>query len=159
MADFFHVVGYFPSNREQAVVLFLDQSRANLRRRFLRPYRRGQKITLGDGNIVALADLIRVQIIRTDKTSDAALRDLQISSRQEIDRINAESESYSLISAGYGWSTDDIIYTGEDVTAEFINSGPGHVSSVSAFFSNGWTVALGTGVILLILAILFAPPA
>lgn len=154
MGEYFHVAGYFKPNPEAVEVLFLDLTRSELQRKFIRPYDRGERVLLADGRLATLQDLTRVQIIRTEDPSEEALRALQVSHQKAMDELNSSSSGAFFFSIGYGLSSDDIIHTGDEVTSSFISGPPGHPSRLLTFVSNNWTVTIVGGIIVVVVGLL-----
>lgn len=150
VSEYFHViVDVGDSNRR---VLFTDLSKQSLKTQFLEPYRRGQKI-LHLGEFIDLGNLSKLHIIRTTKPKSEELEELQISSRRDIDEVNARSSGFTFISIGYGWNDEDIVFCGDDVTSQFIQPIPSSNWYLKDFWQIAGVVVAIVGVILAYLAL------
>lgn len=132
----------------------MDLSKDDLDRKFLRPYRRAEVMVLPDGRLPSVKDLVRVQIMRTSEPSEVVLKALQVASRKQIDDLNAGNEWVTFVSPGYGWSPEDIVLTGDDVTTDFVTAAPGSGLTLGKFLSDGWTITIGGGLVLLVIGLL-----
>ena len=145
MAEFFHVL-IMPSNNPERLLL-ADLSRTDLERRFLRPYKRGEKLTVS-GQIVDPHALDRVRIIRTDAAKESAMDAVRQKGFAATDRTNADlhSSGVFIMPSLYGSDTD-IEHAGEDVTAAFVKGAPGSGKDVWGYLNNRWVVGIGSAVI------------
>lgn len=114
---FLHVV-IERAEDNKPLFLFGDLTKAELKKRFLRPYKLAKPV-LKENRVVDLAGVTGVHIIETDKPLDAALKQLQVESNERIDRFNREAGGVFIVSAGSGWVNEDVVHCGEDVTAKF----------------------------------------
>lgn len=105
-------------------VLFADLSLADLKKRFIAPYERGNSFFSGN-DLVVPSDLRSVQIVRTESTEQEEREHINKESRAQIDKINRESSWAVFISPGSGYQPEDIAEAGEDVTHSVIKGPPG----------------------------------
>lgn len=117
-----------------------------LRKQFMGPYRRGATILCGR-EVVDLAQVKTVTIIRTQRSRDEELEDLQEKSRRRVDDFNRGSQSVVLISPGHGYDADDIVEAGEDVTADYISGPPGGPTLFGSMVNHPWTLTVLGGLI------------
>lgn len=137
---------------EKPLFLFGDLTKAELKRRFLRPYKLAKSV-LKENRVVNLAGVTAVHVIETDKPLDAALRQLRVESNERIDRINRESGGVFIISAGSGWVDEDVVHCGHDVTAQYVTSPPGEgtlASRALALLHNPWVLRVGGGLLVIV---------
>ena len=147
--SFFHVIAAFEDRPKELVSVFMDLSRRDLKTRFLKPYARGENLVSGN-HILPVRSIRIVRVIATERQSKSELEDLQRESRAKIDELNRKSKDAVFILLGVGYKDEDIVYTGTDVTAQFINVAPGAkdmVARVISFLNNGWVVAVGGGIL------------
>jgi hypothetical protein len=146
--DFHHVLLTLTEAPSKLRCVLADLSEDQLKRQFLRPYRKGKNILCGN-QVIQISSIRSVQIIRTKKTSERELSELQDRSFKEIQELNRQSESVVIISPGRGYNAEDIVETGEDITSQHIIALPGHGTSgiLQELLRNQWVVAIGTGLI------------
>lgn len=155
MPSFFHVL-YSKTPDGEYSVLYTDLDERGLLNKAIKPYKRGASQMMG-GSRFNFSDIQRIKIIETDEQSSACLKKLYDRSSQEMDNLNRNS-SMKIIGIPYGLATEDIEHCGTNVTDKYISGTPGAgdwLTSVSAFFSNPWVLTVGTGVILLLVGLLF----
>lgn len=155
MTGFLHVVVKL-SGEPKPRCLFSDLSSSDLRSKFVRPYRSGQSIMVGN-RVVSLSQVTEVRIIQTAANMATSLKEVQRESLNRIERFNREVHGAFLISAGSGWEDEDIVETGEDVTANYVQGPPGHglsgwAGTAIAFAKDQWVVTIGGGLMLLLIA-------
>ncbi|MCC5879711.1 MAG: hypothetical protein JJU03_07445 [Idiomarina sp.] len=141
---FLHVV-IERADGDKPVFLFGDLSKAELKKRFIRPYSLAKPV-LKENRVVNLANVTVVHIIETEQPLDAALKLLQVESNERIDRLNRESTGAFIVSAGSGWVNEDIVHCGEDVTARYVTSPPGEGTPASralALIHSPWVLRVG----------------
>lgn len=144
---YFHVLVEFQDAPKKARCIFSDLTSKELESKFLRPYRRGQRMLVGS-EVIDTMTITSARIIETRKTSDAELQEIQKKSHQEIDDFNRDPSTVVLISIGRGYDPEDIEEAGEDVTARFINLPPGyHPGLATQIFNHPWVIAIAGGVI------------
>lgn len=143
---FFHVVVWIKPLAGIARMLHSDQSESELKRNFLKPYRRGRRTVL-DGEIIDLRDIATVKIVKTESSKDDELQALRKRSTAEIDTINRSSRDFVILARGQGWEDEEIADCGEDVTAHYVKGAPGEASFISTILAHPWTVGLGTAVL------------
>ncbi len=126
-----------------------DLSKAQLLAQFVQPYRKGLDLVCGN-EIVSLASLRRVHIVRTERTDEQERSALSEKSLKEIEAINRAADGLVFLNPGRGFEPEDILEVGADVTAEFISGPPGSAPGLQRVFrllSNQWVVAVGAGLI------------
>lgn len=140
--SYFHVVAYFEDAPQKLRCLFDDLSEQELRDRFVKPYRKGKDV-LSDSEIVKLASVHKVQIVRTNRVSEAERKDLRENSSREIDEMNRRGGPV-IVSAGRGYEKADIVEVGDDVTSEYIGGPPGYqeASRIRRLMYNPWVLAI-----------------
>ncbi len=152
---YYHVLCEFGDDKE-AKLIFSDLSKRQLRKKFIYKYRLGSELFL-EGRVLSLMSVKSVQVIRTALPIEKELKKLQKESGERIDRINRESNSFKLVSVGSGWHQEDIVESGENVVSQFISESPGQgtlITRTIAFLHNAWVLRLGSGVILIIVALI-----
>ena len=122
--SYFHVIAKLSSNKEQSCV-FYDLSSTELNQKFLKPYEKGLDF-LSQNTVVRVNELEAIHIIETENNIDTELKAIQRRSREEIDRINRES-NVKFLSLGRGYAQEDIIEAGVDVTQKHIKGPPGYL--------------------------------
>jgi hypothetical protein len=148
-SSFHHVLLSLSDSSDGMRCILSDLSATELRKKFVKPYRKGNSIFL-DNVVLPLAQTKTVQIVRTRNTSEVERTVLRDKTRRQIDELNRTSPSVVLISAGRGHDPEDIAECGEDVTAEYILGPPGHAASgfIAKVILHPWVLAIGTGLIL-----------
>lgn len=129
--------------------IFTDLSEPQLLARFVKPYRNGMDLICGN-EVVPIAALRKIHIVRTARKDQQERSDLNAKSRKEIESINREPGGVVFLSLGRGYDPDDILEVGEDVTAEFISGPPGgahNQTRISRLLSNPWVQGIGIGLI------------
>jgi hypothetical protein len=114
--------------------------------------RKDGKDIFSSGEILPIASISRVKVIKTDDPKDIELEKLRKESRNKTDEFNRNS-SVVLISLGRGYHDEDIIHCGNDVTSEFIDTAPGEGTRLQRFIKalhNPWVVRIGGGVLLIV---------
>lgn len=156
MDKYFHVLVKMNKAPEKLIFLFGDLTEKELKSRFIKPYKRKETLVRGN-DLIALSDVSAVHIVRTKKKKDVCLKELQVSSGEQIDEMNKDSDETGvvIISAGSGWEDEDIVEVGEDVTNHYIHGGCQGDTWFNKIANNQWTIALGTGLILLLLGAFF----
>jgi hypothetical protein len=92
--------------------------------------------------------------METSEPLDDALKRLQKESRERIDRLNRESDSVVIISAGSGWQEKDVVECGKEVTGKYIIGPPGEgtwLTKISAILHNPWVLSIGGGLALIVI--------
>jgi len=144
--SYFHVLVKFSGDNEAIECIFKDLSQEQLKRQFLKPYRKGNRLLSG-ARVIDVMSIAWTQIIHTERLSEIELKIIQERSLQEIQDFNRNS-SVVLISAGRGYADEDIAEAGEDVTAMFIKHPPGAAPSVVvSILNHQWVVAVIGGII------------
>jgi hypothetical protein len=105
-------------------VLFADLSAAELKERFLGPYEKGRAFFSGN-DLISPSALRSVQIIQTDRSSEAERDEINRKDRENIDRLNNSSPGVFFVSLGGGYEPQDIAQVGVDLTHDLIKGPPG----------------------------------
>lgn len=129
--------------------ILTDLSEPQLSAQFVQPYRKGIDLICGN-ELVSLASLRKVHIVRTERTDTQERSALNDKSLKEIEAINREPGGVVFLSLGRGYEPEDILEVGTDVTAEFISGPPGNAQGlqrVLRLLSNQWVVTVGAGLI------------
>ena len=123
---FHHVIAKIePEDKPR--VLFADLSATELKERFLAPYEKGQAFLSGH-DLISPSALRSVQIIQTDRSSEAERDEINRRDRDRIDRLNDSSSGVFFLSLGGGYEPQDISEVGVDVTQDLIKGPPGFKS-------------------------------
>ena len=140
--SYFHVVVHFEDAPQNPRCLFDDLSEQELLVRFVKPYRKGKDV-LSDTEIVKLASVHKVQIVRTERVSAAERKDLREESSRRIDELNRRGGPV-IVCAGLGYEKADIVGVGTDVTSEYISGPPGYqeTSRIRRLLYNPWVLAI-----------------
>jgi hypothetical protein len=148
--SFFHVV-VNTKDSESPACIFKDISEAELRKKFLNPYKLGKSVFF-DGNIVSVYEFRKVKVVRTSLSHEKELKEVQISSQKQIEEMNSLSTSVAIISFGWGYEDHEIESCGKEVTGKYIDSGPGQGTTTSRlleFMKHPWVVRIFGGLTLL----------
>ena len=152
--QYFQVVGWFKPLSGYAHTIRKDLSERELRREFLGPYSRGERI-LVDGETFDLMDLTSVEIIQTTRQFDEIFREME----DEHDQQNLDRMADGVFMLPGPLTDDAILEAGTNVTQKFITypagarKGPGLIRTV---VEHPWVSAIVTTVIAaLILAYVF----
>lgn len=152
----FHV--FIRLNESEAdQVLFVDLSEADLQRKFVTPYLEGSDI-FDDGSIIRMADIGKITVLSSALTADGTLRKMAADHQAELERIK-RVEGLNVMGSYCGREVTELIGYCEDVTQRTIARGPGtgtRRTKVERVLVNPWIVAIGSGVLLLLFAILGA---
>ncbi len=152
MTEYLHVV-IENSDSKEPLLLYGDLSEKDLRRKFLRNYQLGKSV-MKNNQVVDLSTVTSVKIIKTSVTLDAAFEQLQKDSNERIDKLNRESSSLVIVSAGRGWKREHIAECGKEVTDKYISEPPGQgtwLTWVGTILKNPWMLSIGGGLILVVL--------
>ena len=147
---YYHVLISDRKNSKAFRCLLSDLDERTLCAEFVKPFRRSKDL-LVNGRIYRASEIAAVQIRVSESPADHELRRIQKESWEAIERRNRDS-SIMFISAGHGYSSDDIHLAGEDVTGRFLNAAP--VSESGNWIYNPWVVTLVGGLIIAVLAAL-----
>lgn len=145
---YFHVVAWTRQSTEDPIFLFGDLSETQLKRQFVRPYRSGGKLHLGQ-RVLNAAELMGARIIETVEPKAEALKAMQERSLRQIDEVNSHTSWEYWVSTGYGWDDEDIAYAGNDVTTRYVNGRPGSPSLSYQIVHSHWLRVVGAGLVLL----------
>lgn len=121
--------------------LLTDLSADDIRKKFVRPYLKGQHILCGN-NQIDVFGITKLLIICTEENSKNARKKINEESLRRIDELNAQGGPM-LISAGSGYNAEDIREAGVDVTSEFITGSVGSKKSLPWYVNLIITVAGG----------------
>lgn len=146
---YYHVLLRYHDSPNRVSCLLSDLSEKDLRKRFIKPYRSGKSFFCKN-EVVEVSRIQKVMIVETEKNSAKELKELQDKSRKEIQEFNRSSDSLVLISPGRGYSEEDIIEMGQDVTAKYVFGPPGRGTQwiiISDALNHPWISAIGTGLI------------
>lgn len=145
---YYHVLIELQDDPKKVRCIFSDLTSKALESKFLKPYRRGQRMLVGTEVVDTMA-ITSTRIVETNRTSDIELREIQERSRNEIDEFNRSSDSVVLISTGRGHVLEDIEEAGANVTTRFIKTPPGQGQSdlFARILSHPWVVAVVGGII------------
>lgn len=149
MSKYFHVVITL-KDKSKAMFLYGDMTEAELRKKFLKPYKLG-KAVLKENEVVNLADVTAVDIIETDAPLQDELKKIQIESGRKIDEINSSNSGVFIMSLGAGYHDEDIVGGGTKVTDRYITTPPGSGTIGSSFLErlhNPWVLGIGIPVLL-----------
>lgn len=155
---FHHVLLTLSEEPSKPRCVLSDLSAGQLEKQFLRPYRKGENILCGN-QVIHITSIKRVQIIRTEMTSQYELSVIQDRSYKEVQEFNRQSDSFVIMSPGHGFDAEDIVEAGEDVTSRYIIGPPGHdaTRTILKFFRNPWVVGICTSLIVAVLTELKFP--
>jgi hypothetical protein len=145
---YYHVIVKLNDAPDKRVCLFSDLSENQLKKQFVRPYKRGIPI-LADGNVINTMAIRTTTIKRTVKTSEEERKTIQEESARKIEKFNRESRRAFILSFGHGYAPADIAEAGEDVSSRYIMGPPGGKSGgiVQAAINHPWISAIATAVI------------
>ena len=105
---------------DSLIPVFMDLTEADLRKRFLEPYRNGADI-ISSNRVFPPAGIRKLHIVSTDRKSDLELSDLVKSSDKSIEELN-DNSSVVFIGFGRGRDPADIVHVGSDVTDRYVKS-------------------------------------
>lgn len=145
---YYHVLVELRDTPKRVRCIFSDLTAKELEGKFLKPYRRGQRM-LVETEVIDTMAITSTRIIETCRVSDVELQEIQQKSRREIDDINRHSDSIVFIGVGRGYAPEDIEEAGAEVTECFINSPPGQSRSdlAARLLNHPWVVGIAGGVI------------
>lgn len=147
--SYHHILVSFSDEPKKLRCVLSDLPKQDVQKRFATPYSKGKDILCGN-EIIHVAKISTVQIIRTDRDIETELSDIQEKSFKEIEEFNRNTESVALISIGRGHDKEDIVEAGVDVTSDFIAGAAGYASTnkLVRLLHNPWVVRVGGGLIL-----------
>lgn len=151
--SYLHVTIKTPSSNGW-VCIFKDLSVSELKRKLVKPYKLGKFICY-NGNILSPTEIKQIKINETEKTHEEELKIVQDESYREVQESNRTSSSVVLISAGHGYSDDEINECGKDVTNSYISTGPGVGTAFTVaaeFIKHPWVVRVVGGLVFLAVA-------
>ncbi|ATS68155.1 MULTISPECIES: hypothetical protein [Xanthomonas] len=147
----FHHVFVTLKGADKKQALFVDLSPSELKKRFVRPYKRGKPVLLIDHTVVQTRDITWTSIRTTVEAAEPTLERLQEDSRRHTDELNNRGGPVMFMGHLF-WSNEDLIGEGADVTGSYIYGPPGEASVYSRLGS--WLADnLGKAVIGLLFAI------
>lgn len=135
------------------VLLFADLNESQLRKQFLKPYRKGGAVAVS-GQAIDVSELVAVKIAATPHPKKTALEALQQDSLSAIEQRNLQSAWPTPDTAAYGWDDEDIMYAGEDVTLRYIASGPRSQSALRRALRGRWSRVIAGAMVLLAMSAL-----
>lgn len=145
---YYHVFAEFEDKDASVETIFMDLMEADLKTRFLKPYKKGTSLISGN-RVMPVTKMSKIYVIRTERESKAELLDLQKTSREQIDRLNRDSSGVFFLSLGSGYADADIREVGIDVTATYVTTPPGNgaegtpIKLAKWVLTNAWGVAAG----------------
>ena len=107
-------------------MLFSDLSKSELQKRFIKPYQHDRNF-LVTSKIIKASELNAVRIIKTEDTEKEARARINKADLADIAEMNRDSEIV-IVSPGIGHKPEHLTEAGDDVTSDFLNSGPGSTS-------------------------------
>ena len=113
---YYHVLVADKAKPDALQCILWDLDEQSLQNRFLAPFAAGKDI-LVEGRIYRVVDIATVNIRSTDRPSDQELKTIQDESWADVQRFNRESPGIVLVSAGLGYSKNDLAHAGTDVTS------------------------------------------
>jgi hypothetical protein len=113
---YYHVLIADKAKPDALQCILWDLDEHSLQTKFLEPFAASQDILI-EGRIYRVADIGAVTIRSTDRPSDQELKSIQDESWADVQRFNRESPGLMLVSAGQGYSKNDLAHAGTDVTS------------------------------------------
>lgn len=150
---YFHVVVCTSRAAHTPVLLFADLDESQLRKQFLKPYRKGGTVLAG-GQATDVSELVAVKIVATPHPKKTALEALQQDSLSAIEQRNLQSAWPTPDTAAYGWDDEDVMYAGEDVTLGYIAGGPRSKSALRRALRGRWSRVIAGAMVLLAMSAL-----
>jgi len=129
LVAFYHVLVAERAHPGALRCILYDLDESSLRKRFVKPFTANEDMLI-DGRIHRVAEIATVKIRRTEQNADVELKRIQEESWEAVQRFNRESSGVVLVSAGSGYSKNDLDEAGTDVTNEFLASAPSGGSSL-----------------------------
>jgi hypothetical protein len=129
-------------------MLFSDLSLTELKKNFVRPFRRGTTFFAGT-QLINPSELRAVRIIETSVPESEARQRINRESLARIDEINRTS-NIVFLSAGEGYEPEDLEQAGADVTHTYLAKGPGSLGSIWGFSRT--VVAWSLGIVATVIA-------
>ncbi|PPT78288.1 hypothetical protein XaplCFBP3122_03115 [Xanthomonas arboricola pv. populi] len=126
----FHHVFVTLKGADKKQALFVDLSSSELKKRFVRPYKRGKPVLLIDRTVVQTRDITWTSICVTPQAAEPTLERLQEDSRRHTDELNNRGGPVMFMGHLF-WSNEDLIGEGADVTGSYIYGPPGEASVYS----------------------------
>ncbi|MHC1677789.1 hypothetical protein [Stenotrophomonas maltophilia] len=129
----FHHVIVLLKGSDKKKALFTDLTAAELKRRFVRPYKQGKPVLLQDNSVVQTRDITWTTIRATAEQAAPTLKQLAQASDRRTDELNRMG---GLVFMGrFAWGNEDLEEEGEDVTSRYIQAPPGEDSLYRRFGS------------------------
>lgn len=145
---YLHVILSVEPQPDKERCVLKDLSDADLKAKFVRPFKRGKNLLCG--NEVIPADKIRrIKITSTDETSAVVLAKFQKAADESNTEWNRRDTGLVII-GGLGFGPDELGRIGTDVTTRYITQPPEMVPApalLARLFNNSWVVTLGGSVI------------
>ncbi|KOQ70079.1 hypothetical protein [Stenotrophomonas maltophilia] len=123
--SFHHVIVLLKGSDKKAA-LFTDLTAAELKRRFVRPYKQGKPVLLPDNSVVQTRDITWTTIRATAEAAAPTLEALEAASRRNTDELNRGGGVVFL--GRFSWGNEDLAEEGQDVTSRYIQAPPGEDS-------------------------------
>jgi hypothetical protein len=122
----FHHVIVLLKGSDKKKALFTDLTAAELKRRFVRPYKQGKPVLLQDNSVVQTRDITWTTIRATPEQAAPTLKRLAEASHRQTEELNRMSR---LVFMGrFSWGNEDLEAEGDEVTSRFIEAPPGEDS-------------------------------
>ncbi|MEA9761797.1 MULTISPECIES: hypothetical protein [Xanthomonas] len=146
----FHHVFVTLKGADKKQALFVDLSPSELKKRFVRPYKKGEPVLLDDYTVIQTRDITWTSIRTTVKAAEPTLKRLEEESQRHTDELN-NMDGPVMFPGHFFWSNEDLVEEGADVTGSYLNGAPGEISSYQRF--RAWLLDnLGKTTIALLLA-------
>src|SRR5690606_35465887 len=107
MKNYFHVLLSLRDSSEQTRCILSDLSEADLKSKFVVPYRRGSSILCGK-EVIELSNACKVTLIRTAEPIAVELKKIQDASRRHYHELNRNSPVL-FVGLGRGYELEDIV--------------------------------------------------
>lgn len=134
--------------------IFKDLSESDLKQRLLKPYKTGKELFY-EGNILPVEQISVIRINKTKLSHEDELRIVQDESYRKITEFNNSNVGATIISTGYGYDDYEINECGDDVTSDYLSSGPGTgtlLTHASELIRHPWVVRIFGGIVFLMVA-------
>lgn len=122
----FHHVIVLLKGSDKKKALFTDLTAAELKRRFVRPYKQGNPVLLQDNSVVQTRDITWTTIRATADKAAPTLKSLAEASSRRTDELNRTGGLFFM--GRFSWGHEDLEEEGEDVTSHYIQAPPGEDS-------------------------------
>ncbi|MNV33028.1 hypothetical protein D3C71_1243820 [compost metagenome] len=122
----FHHVIVLLKGSDKKKALFTDLTAAELKRRFVRPYKQGKPVLLQDNSVVQTRDITWTTIRVTTDNAAPTLSRMEEASHRHTDELNRGGGVFFL--GHFSWGNEDLVEEGDDVTSAYIQAPPGEDS-------------------------------